>query len=290
MIDWKHELELSHLHDNGDYLHHEGLLEFSHTNTKVRYRKRDFLFSPGKWRGELVSPIVRREGAGKLLIVGHSDMGTTPRDVAKIRLIGGYKSVLAANLTSGFWQSRLLGGRPLPLGLTNPTNESELHKVYGDASLLTRAFQTRRLPFNAGSLPHIYCNFSSATAPEHRLELEGLVGGMRHIFRGRIDITKAGRLAYLSEIRNAGLVICPRGHGQDTHRLYETLYLGAIPIVLKNSYQFRLCTTYGFPVVGLRNWGELANFDLITGMGAKAHFSPQGIENLRLSKWQSHLL
>lgn len=50
-------------------------------------------------------------------------------------------------------------------------------------------------------------------------------------------------------------VLCPRGAGEDTHRLWETLYLGSIPVVLKSS----LSSMYeGLPVIQLDSWGELS--------------------------------
>ena len=40
------------------------------------YYKRDFLFSFGKWRGEVVMPLITdpRKYLGKKLVVGHSDI------------------------------------------------------------------------------------------------------------------------------------------------------------------------------------------------------------------------
>jgi len=43
------------------------------------------------------------------------------------------------------------------------------------------------------------------------------------------------RKIFLENIYNSKFVLCPRGNGLDTHRLWETLYLGSIPIV-KDEY------------------------------------------------------
>eukprot|EP00940_MAST-03C_sp_MAST-3C-sp2_P000001 g1.t1 len=49
--------------------------------------------------------------------------------------------------------------------------------------------------------------------------------------------------------------LCPRGAGEDTHRLWEALYLGSIPVVLKS----RLSSLYeGLPVIQLNSWNELS--------------------------------
>eukprot|EP00941_MAST-03F_sp_MAST-3F-sp1_P006045 g6045.t1 len=49
-------------------------------------------------------------------------------------------------------------------------------------------------------------------------------------------------------------VACPKGLGIDTHRTWESLYMGAIPIVLKSS----ISPVYeGLPVIQLDSWEEL---------------------------------
>ena len=50
-------------------------------------------------------------------------------------------------------------------------------------------------------------------------------------------------------------VLCPRGNGRDTHRLWETLYMGGVPVVLKDHETEQL--TKGLPVVHLRRWADI---------------------------------
>jgi len=57
-------------------------------------------------------------------------------------------------------------------------------------------------------------------------------GVMRNVARG--DITTVGRLppaAFPDLLRRARFVLCPRGNGIDTHRFWEALVCGAIPVV-----------------------------------------------------------
>ena len=61
--------------------------------------------------------------------------------------------------------------------------------------------------------------------------------------------------AHYESISKYKWTLCPRGAGQDTHRLWEALYLGSIPIVLKSS----ISSLYeGLPVIQLNNWDELS--------------------------------
>ena len=50
-------------------------------------------------------------------------------------------------------------------------------------------------------------------------------------------------------------VFCPPGNGWDTHRVYESLYLGAIPIVL-NCYMYREFSK-SVPMVLVNSWNDV---------------------------------
>jgi hypothetical protein len=41
--------------------------------------------------------------------------------------------------------------------------------------------------------------------------------------------------SYIDNIYNHKFVLCPEGNGMDTHRTWETLYLGSVPIELGNN-------------------------------------------------------
>ncbi len=50
-------------------------------------------------------------------------------------------------------------------------------------------------------------------------------------------------------------VLCPRGEGHDTHRVWETLYLGSTPVVLKGP----LYNLYSqFPIIQIDTWRDLS--------------------------------
>jgi hypothetical protein len=55
-------------------------------------------------------------------------------------------------------------------------------------------------------------------------------------------------------------VACPRGNGLDTHRFWETLYRGSIPVVL-DSYWARTLKSYGLPLVVVSTWSDLDYLD-----------------------------
>lgn len=51
-------------------------------------------------------------------------------------------------------------------------------------------------------------------------------------------------------------VVCPRGNGLDTHRFWETLYRGSIPIVIRSGWSDTL-ERYQVPLLAINAWDEL---------------------------------
>lgn len=72
---------------------------------------------------------------------------------------------------------------------------------------------------------------------------------------GIANLPNAEYANYLDILSSYKFAICPEGHGVDTHRFWECLYLKVIPICTKNyitEYFSKI-----FPVVLLDNWEEL---------------------------------
>ena len=86
--------------------------------------------------------------------------------------------------------------------------------------------------------------------------------------------------SYYKMLSKYKYVACPKGLGIDTHRTWESLYMGAIPIVLKSS----ISPVYeGLPVIQLDRWEEL-NEELL--------FIPENssYEKLDLDFWVTKIL
>jgi hypothetical protein len=278
---------LESIHADNDFFDQESLLNFASRTSSIDYYKRDFLFRSGRWREKGVGPVAQLVSPGHTLVIGHSDLPTRTTDVLRIRLLGKYQRIYASNLMGPLRDASGLGVNPIPLGLSNPTNESPLHPVYGKHSLLSEAWDFPKGVDRQSREPQIYANFSVSTSPSHRGRLADYLKGIPHVRWGESVPTISGRLKYLRDIRECGLVICPRGNGMDTHRLWEALYLGAIPVVLRSSYQYWICRKFGLPAVGLSIWKEIADVDKILSLALSEGFTEEGIRRLRLSAWIS---
>jgi hypothetical protein len=62
---------------------------------------------------------------------------------------------------------------------------------------------------------------------------------------------------FLDELRDHKFVACPPGHGMDTHRIWETLYMRRVPIVKRHPYFEKLLE--GFPVLWVNNWYDVTH-------------------------------
>lgn len=109
------------------------------------------------------------------------------------------------------------------------------------------------------------------------LEFSG-VTGLWDFQRGRIAPRKYAKLA-----EKYKFVACPRGNGLDTHRFWETLYRGSIPIV-KESTWAHLIERLGIPLLMVPEWtpGELN--EVIANVGFK-DYDPKSISALWINHW-----
>jgi len=80
---------------------------------------------------------------------------------------------------------------------------------------------------------------------------------------------------YYAMLAEYSYVVCPQGLGTDTHRLWEALYLGAVPIVLKSSIS---ALFEDLPVIQLDRWSDFS----AESLHKVRYFVGDG---LRLSTW-----
>jgi hypothetical protein len=57
---------------------------------------------------------------------------------------------------------------------------------------------------------------------------------------------------YFIELASHKYSICPRGNGLDTHRIWESLYLNVIPIVIESDFN----NIQNLPIIVLKDWSD----------------------------------
>jgi hypothetical protein len=94
----------------------------------------------------------------------------------------------------------------------------------------------------------VYFYFSTQTNIEKRnpckniLEKKGLLFGK-----------STGYKNYLQDLMSHKYAICPEGNGADSHRIWECIYLGVIPILIKNDFSDNL---QDYQCIILNNWED----------------------------------
>lgn len=230
------------------YLLHARECDFCH------YLKSDLFLRSRTWRSEATGSFLRyrKLPSETNLIVGHSDdsFGRAKQAVAHLK---GFKSIFGVNLK----KSGLLS-TPIPLGLTNPTNESALHEVFGNTDLIRKVWQDA--PSQTAYSRSIYANFTIETNIAERLPLKKLLI-QKNVGFHEAEVSLTGRAEYLRRIRQANFTVCPEGNGVDTHRIWEALYMQSIPIVKSNPILNPLLEN--LPVVIVNKWSQIFQEDFL---------------------------
>jgi len=128
--------------------------------------------------------------------------------------------------------------RPLPIGLEN-FKWHKGKKWQEIESMIPQEFQRDKW---------LYVNHAIATNPKEREE-------PYRIFKNTEWATCKGKvsyLEYLTDLKQHKFRICPYGNGLDTHSIWETLYMGCVPIVKKAV--FTDIFSNHFPMIMIDEW------------------------------------
>jgi len=237
------------------------------------YRKLEFVTRPGRWRNRYWLP-----GALEILlptkhimVYGHSSAPLSPIVARWLQSVGN--AVVVGTNRELEWKSR-----PIPLGLPNAYLDSPDHAVFGDINLILRSLDRPKPVGFAGSF---YANFDAQTH-EGRRELAEVLR-IAGITLHRPDRSRGGRQVYLDMCRESNFVLCPRGVGEDTHRLWESIFLGSIPVVLRSPLM-EFFAEY-FPILQIDSWEQILDVDSMNQAYEKLMLFPWDICNLDVRNW-----
>lgn len=130
----------------------------------------------------------------------------------------------------------------------------------------------------------LYVNFRAATNPAIR---EPVMRRFAALAREGGDwITVAGsksRMDYLSEMSRHRFVLCPPGNGVDTHRMWEAMVAGVIPIVLRS---VAMKPFEALPLLLVDSYDEVTR-PLLCAAWERLQFDPEQQPLLHERYWQS---
>ena len=118
--------------------------------------------------------------------------------------------------------------------------------------------ETRRVFCGAPQL-ELYGNFSISTSARKRIQcLNNFLD--KPYFTNKVTnrlphpsyLPQQQYLDFCNDVLNSKFILCPEGNGIDTHRFWETIYLGRIPVVLHNP----VVDSFNVPKLVLNDWTE----------------------------------
>lgn len=130
---------------------------------------------------------------------------------------------------------------PIPLGIADSFSTKNLNTK--------EIFNYLNLSFN-NKQKIMYLNFRINTNYFHRNKLY-------KIFKDKtwvdIDEPNISKSSYLKKIKQSNFTLCPWGNGVDTHRLWEAIYLGSIPITKQHMIYKKLLPSHIVSVDSYKN-------------------------------------
>lgn len=215
-----------------------------HDGEKVFFCKTDYIYSLFQFLKDREEPCI--------IITGNSDYSIV--DKIANDAPGCVKRWYAQNNETS---SNLLEAIPIGLENTTPCSISNYGVVWEHAKEKVEFISNLNSDLNQNG---VYCNFNTNTHPE-RSHVLNICQEIDFINTERYNDNLNSSFAnYATELMKYEMVICPRGNGLDTHRLWETLYLQRIPIV---KYEKNLKVFDELPIIFLESWEQLRDKDFI---------------------------
>lgn len=158
-----------------------------------------------------------------------------------------------------------------------------------------RDFRSKHLFEDFNSQPNkkylVYCNFSINTHPV-RSKIYEMVKNKSYItsdHMGEFLKYSISREEFYAKLSSSKFAICPRGNAIDTFRLWDCLYLGAVPIVLKEAVFHQ--ELIDLPILFLDNINDFQKLtaDCLEGIYSEMLLKDWNYDKLKLSFWMSRV-
>lgn len=183
----------------------------------------------------------RLEGDGYVLITHNSDDEVDPK-------YSDWLEDTGAKLKRWFAQNALFSHPklvPIPIGVANRMWEHGNLRVLHRVARRCRGWRKTEL---------LAINFHPGTHPSRLPARDALWDAFPQLAIERQR--PASYRGYLEELCQHRFCACPRGNGIDTHRLWECLYLGVVPIVERSPHTEHWCKQ-GLPLLLIDDWREV---------------------------------
>lgn len=166
---------------------------------------------------------------------------------------------------------------PIPIGLANyhPKNLNEKDFDFSNLSF-SQYFKQKNTKYL------IYLNFQKSTNFKER---EGLYELFSNQDWAKLELPKNDKKIYLENLKNINFTLTPHGNGRDTHRFWESLYSGSIPVVKEHiAYSY----AKDLPVIFVKDYKEVTQEILINYLN-ESNEDDFNLQTLDFNYWRSEI-
>ena len=128
----------------------------------------------------------------------------------------------------------------------------------------------------------VLMNFNDKTNPGLRSRVRNLFGNASFVTELPYFPEPAGYQEYVRGLRSHPFCLAPRGNGIDTHRIWESLYAGCIPVV-QNSPAFR--DFADLPIFFVKRWEDARDESNLATMRDQIYKRTWDLRKLTISYW-----
>jgi Exostosin family len=170
----------------------------------------------------------------------------------------------------------------LPIGISDYCGYSPYHAVIGDTEKLKNQIDSQsRIQKNL-----VLMNFHDRTYPKIRTPVREIFESKDFVTNDTYAPDPAGYAKYINGLRSHPFCLSPRGNGIDTHRTWECLYAGCIPIVQKT---VALREFQGLPILFVDQWRDVSEASILTKIRDEYYQKKWDLRKLTLSYWYQHI-
>ncbi|MDC1393450.1 hypothetical protein N8340_02105 [Flavobacteriaceae bacterium] len=156
-----------------------------------------------------------------------------------------YKKLIDRKVYKFYCQNLLFSGQNIfhiPIGIEN--------KYYFENGILQHFKPGKEKP----SLPKVLTAFSLSTNISVREECLNVLSSYKY---STILSNRVSSMDFNNLLRKHMFVASPEGNGLDCHRTWEAIYLGVIPILIKNKFTINFVD---LPILLIDKWEDILNF------------------------------
>lgn len=165
----------------------------------------------------------------------------------------------------------------LPIGLENNRWMHKIDKIKIMSDKWAEDKECRNL---------IYMNHNCKTNPFKRYEPYQILE-KKDFVTAESGVNFQNFESYIDNVYKHTFVICPEGNGIDTHRVWEALYMGAIPIVIHNELYSHFKS---LPIMKVQAWSDVTIENLDNWIKGVYYLTPWDFSKLRFDYWSNKIL